>query len=61
MLERQIKTQPVLGSKDTRISGRANEEDGSRSSSGISSWLFARQALPELKYALTINGYVILS
>ena len=61
MLERQIKTQLALGSKDMRISGRANEEDGSRSSSGILSWRSAQHALPELKYALTINGYVILS
>ncbi len=61
MLERQITTQLALGSKDMRISGRANEEDGSRSSLGILSWRSAQHALPELKYALTINGYVILS
>jgi hypothetical protein len=61
MFERQIKTQPVLGSKNMNISDRANEEDGRRSSSGIFSWRLAQRALPELKYVLTINGYVTLS
>ena len=60
MLERQTKAQLALGSKDVRTSGRANEEDGSRSLSGILSWHFAQGALPEVKYALTANGYMIL-
>jgi hypothetical protein len=61
MFERQIKTQPVLGSRNMNISDRANEEDELRSSSGILSWRLAQRALPELKYVLTINGYVTLS
>jgi len=60
MFESQIKTQIVLGSKEMRVSDRASEEDRLRSSSGILSWGFDQRALPELKYTLTINGYVIL-
>ena len=56
----QIKTQTVLGSKETGVSDRANEEDGLCSSSGILPWGSDQHALPELKYTLTINGYVIL-
>jgi hypothetical protein len=61
MFERQIKTQPVLGSRNMNISDPTNEEDELRSSSGILSWRLAQRALPELKYVLTINGYVTLS
>ena len=61
MFEKQIKTQQVLGCKDMSICDQANEADGLRSSSGVLSWRFAQHALPELKYALTINGYAILS
>jgi hypothetical protein len=60
MFEIQTKTRPALGSKDVSISDQANEEEGLRSSSGILSWRFAQRALPELKYTLTVNGYVIL-
>ena len=60
MFEKQIKTQQVLGCKDMSISDRANEADGLRSSSGVLSWRFAQGALPEVKYALTVNGYMIL-
>jgi len=61
MFEKQIKTQQVLRCKDMSISDQANEADGLHSSSGVLSWRFAQGALPEVKYALTINGYVILS
>jgi hypothetical protein len=61
MFGRQVRIQPVLGSKNMNISDRANEGDGLRSSSGIFSWRLAQRALPELKYVLTINGYVTLS
>jgi len=60
MFDKQIKTQQVLGCKDMSICDRANEEDGLHSSSGILSWRFAQGALPEVKYALTVNGYMIL-
>ena len=60
MFESQIKTRTVLGSKEMRVSDRANEQDGVRSFSRILSWDFDQRALPELKYTLTINGYVIL-
>ena len=60
MFESQIKTQTGLGSKEMRVYDRAKEEDRLRSSSSISSWGPDRHALPELKYTLTINGYVIL-
>jgi hypothetical protein len=61
MFERQIKTQPVLGSKNMNICDRANERDGVRSSSVLFSWYFAQRALPELKYVLTNKGYMVLS
>ena len=60
MFEKQIKTQQVLGCKDMSISDRANEADGLHSSSGVLAWRFAQGALPEVKYALTVNGYMIL-
>ena len=60
MFEKQIKTQQVSGCKGMRISDPANEEDGLRSSSGILASRFAQGALPEVKYALTVNGYMIL-
>lgn len=60
MIERQIKIHPLLGSKNMNISDRANEPNGRRDSSGVFSWYLAQPALPELKYVMTINGYVIL-
>ena len=60
MFEKRIKTQRVLGCKETCISDRVNEEDGLRSSSGTLSWRLAQSALPEVKYALTASGYMIL-
>jgi hypothetical protein len=61
MIAKQSRIQPLLGSKDMNVSDRANEKNGHRSSSGPLSWYFAERALPELKYGLTINGYVVLS
>ena len=60
MFEKQIKTQQVLGCEDMRISDGANEADVLHSSSGVLSWRFAQGALPEVKFALTVNGYMIL-
>jgi len=60
MFGRQMKIQPLWGSRNINVSDRANEENGHRSSSGVFSWCLAQRALPELKYVLTTNGYVIL-
>jgi hypothetical protein len=60
MIERQIETQPVLGSKDINISDRANEPNSRRPSQRLLSWYLAQLALLGLKYSLTAGGYVIL-
>ncbi len=60
MFGRQVKIQPLLGSKNTNVSDRANEESGRRSSPGAFSWYLAQRALPELKYVATMSGYVVL-
>ena len=36
-------------------------ENGHYTSSGLLSWYFARPETPGLTYALTVNGYVLLS
>ena len=60
MNERQIEMHPLLGSIEVNISDQANERNERRYSSGAFSWYLAQPALPSLKYALAINGYVIL-
>jgi hypothetical protein len=60
MLEKQMKTQQVLGCRDMTICDQTNEADGLRPSSGTLSWRLAQGALPGVKYALTANGYVVL-
>jgi hypothetical protein len=61
MNKRNIEMHPVAGSEDINVSERANEPNEHRSSSGLFCWYFAQPAMPGLKYALTINGYAILS
>ena len=61
MSENQKKILEMLASKKMGGSGRANGKNGRYSSSGGLSWYFAQRAVPELVYALTINGYVLLS
>ena len=60
MLAKQAPTQPLLGSKKLNIGDRANQENKPDSSPGPLSWCVAQRALPELKYVLTSNGYVVL-
>jgi hypothetical protein len=60
MARAQIRIQPLLGSKNLNIADRAKGKGERRSSSGLFSWYVAQRALPELKYLLTTNGYVIL-
>lgn len=60
MNERQIEMHPLLGSIEVNVSDRTSETNERRYSSRASSWYLAQPALPNLKYALTINGYVIL-
>jgi hypothetical protein len=61
VFDRQIKTEPLLASKKMSVSTRANGKNGCHSSSERLPWYFAQRALPELKYVLTISGYVLLS
>ena len=60
MNERQIGTHPLLGSIEVSVSDRTSETNERRYSSRAFSWYLAQPALPNLKYALTINGYLIL-
>jgi hypothetical protein len=60
MLEKQMKTQQVLGCIDMTICDRTNEADGLRPSWRTLSWRFAQGALSGVKYALTVNGYMVL-
>ena len=60
MNERQIGTHPLLGSKDVNVSDRASDTNERGYSSRAFSWYLAQPALPNLKYALTLNGYLIL-
>jgi len=60
MARAQIRIQPLVGSKNLNIADRARGKEERRSSSGPFSWYVAQPGLPELKYVLTINGYVIL-
>lgn len=59
MFAKQMPVHRPLGSKKINICDRASKENGSPST-GPNSWYFAQRALPELKYALTSNGYVVL-
>ena len=60
MLGKEVRTQPVLGSKKMNICDRANGENGRRYLPWPFSWCLAQRALPEVKYMLTINGYITL-
>jgi hypothetical protein len=60
MLGKKVRIQPLMGSKDMNICHRANGENGCCHSTGPFSWYLARCAVPEMKYVLTINGYIIL-
>jgi hypothetical protein len=60
MARAQIRIQPLVGSKNMNIADRAKGKEERRSSSGPFSWYIAQRSVPESKYVLTINGYVIL-
>ena len=60
MLGKEVRTQPVLGSKKMNICDRAHGENGRRYLPWPFSWCLAQRALPEVKYMLTINGYITL-
>jgi len=60
MVRTQSRIGPPLGSKNMSISDRAKGEGRRQFSPGPLAWYFAQRALPELKYVLTINGYVVL-
>jgi len=60
MFGKEVRTQPVLGSKNMNICDRASEENRRHYSLGPFSWCLARRALPELRYVLTISGYIVL-
>lgn len=60
MFGKEVRTQPVLGSKNMNICDRANGENRRHYSPWRFSWCLARRALPEMKYVLTSNGYVVL-
>lgn len=60
MNKRQTEIQPVLGSNDMNVCARASEPNRPRSFAGLLSWHISQPALPALKYALTVSGYVIL-
>jgi len=51
----------MTASSKMRASGRAGRENGHYTSSGLLSWYFARPETRGLTYALTVNGYVLLS
>jgi hypothetical protein len=60
MVGKEVRIRPLWGSKNMNVSDRANGENGNHSSPGPFSWYLAEKALPELKYALTVTGYVVL-
>jgi len=60
MARAQIRMQPLVGSKNMNIADRAKGKGERRSSSGPFFWYISQRGLPELKYLLTTNGYVIL-
>jgi hypothetical protein len=60
MNERQIEMHPLLGSIEGSVSDRTSETNERRYSSRAFSWYLAQPALPNLKYVLTTNGYLIL-
>ena len=60
MMERKLRVQLPWGSKDVNVSDRANGDNQDRFSSGWFSWYLAQRPLPDVKYAVTINGYVAL-
>ena len=60
MLGKEVRTQPVLGSKSMNICYRAHGENGRRYLPWPFSWCLAQRALPEVKYVLTVNGYMTL-
>lgn len=60
MFGKEVRIHPLWGSKNMNVSDRANRENGNRSSPGPLSWYLTENALPDLKYALTATGYVVL-
>jgi hypothetical protein len=60
MLGEKVGIQPAPGSKNMDICDRANGENRRRYSPWPFSWCLAGRALPEVKYALTVNGYIAL-
>lgn len=51
----------MVASRRMSAPGSGNSEDGRQASSGLLSWYSTQPAAPDLSYALTTNGYVILS
>lgn len=60
MLGKEVRIQPFLGSKKMNICDRAHGENGRRYLPWPLSWCLAQRALPEVKYVLTVNGYMTL-
>jgi hypothetical protein len=50
----------MTASRMMTASGPDNSEDGRQALPGPFSWYLTRPAAPDLRYALTTNGYVIL-
>lgn len=60
MNEMQIETRALFESRNMNLRWRATVENGRRLATGVLFWYLAQPALPEVKYALTSNGYVTL-
>lgn len=60
MFGKEVRIQPLLGSKNMNIGDRANGENRRRYLPWLFSWCLAQRAGLEVKYALTINGYITL-
>jgi len=60
MLRKEVRMQPLVGSKNMNYCDRASGENGRSHSLGPLPWYLAPRALPELKYVLTSNGYMAL-
>jgi hypothetical protein len=51
----------MVASRRMSAPGSGSSEDSRQASSGLLSWYSTQPAAPDLSYALTVNGYVILS
>lgn len=60
MFGEEVRIQPLVGSKNMNICDRASGENRRRQLPWPFSWCLAQRALPEVKYALTVNGYIAL-